>query len=172
MSVDAVGAADAAGSTRPSSSVEKLEEENGDSGSRLTMRARQAKRTHGDTSQDVSNRWVGSQRSVPNLKAPPAMAGCCRSQSRSRSIASAGPGRKGGGGVGQQRSSSSPGKLRNEEREIEKERTDAMNDVQRSSLGLGNPFQSPNPSKTVDQCGAQRPNRAVKAVALGEIQAS
>jgi hypothetical protein len=37
------------------------------------MRALQKKRAHGDSSHDVSNRWVGSQRSVPNLKACPAM---------------------------------------------------------------------------------------------------
>ena len=37
------------------------------------MRALQKKRAHGDSSHDVSNRWVGSQRSVPNLNACPAM---------------------------------------------------------------------------------------------------
>src|SRR5687768_16236243 len=37
------------------------------------MTALHKNRAHGDSSHDVSNRWVGSQRSVPNLNACPAM---------------------------------------------------------------------------------------------------
>ena len=42
-------------------------------GAGLTMRAREKKSSHGDRSHDVSNRWVGSQTSVPNLNGFPAM---------------------------------------------------------------------------------------------------
>lgn len=38
---------------------------------RLTIRALQKKSAHGDSSHDVSNRWVGSQASVPNLNGRP-----------------------------------------------------------------------------------------------------
>jgi hypothetical protein len=39
----------------------------GGGATRLTIRALQKKSAHGESSHDVSNRWVGSQTSVPNL---------------------------------------------------------------------------------------------------------
>ena len=113
--------------------------------------------------------------------------GCCRSQSRGRSIAPAGPEERGWWdgsraarrqGVAGVATGSSRGEEEMGERARGSERrTDAMDDVQQIDARAWQSFSGRATSKTqakrlTSVVRRERPNRAVKAVALGEIQAS